>query len=132
VWIDTGNTEKYFNHKCHGWNIISLLLKNKLSVLPFSNELRNSKIYLYPESIKDFNKQMGWINFRQSHCLTSFVHTANTDFDEMFPDTDIEQLITTASGINFLLEKNINSIKKIVFYDYNETALAYWKKQKSF
>jgi hypothetical protein len=129
LWISPSAVEETFNYKCHGWNIISIFLKNNLSIVSFTNKIKDCKIYLYPETIEDFNKQMSWINFRQTFCLNSFVHTQNTDVDTELPDVDLYQILTPASGLNYL--ENKKSIKKIVFYDYNLTALDYWRKNKS-
>jgi hypothetical protein len=117
---------KDYDHKCHGWNILSCYLAADLKITAFSEEIKKSKIHLYPEYTIDFNKNVGWIYHRQNICATSFVHTDNTETAADLPNATIKQVITPASG---LWHQSLLSSEpmKVVFYDYNLNSLEYWK-----
>lgn len=121
-----GFKKKQYNHKCHGWHILSVAFDYDLPVVVFDDHIRNSKIHLYPEYNTDFNKNIQTIYQRESYCATDFVHTANTEW-EMHIDRKFKQVLTPASGIWY---KNfIEDDARIIFYDYNKKSLEYWKQQ---
>jgi hypothetical protein len=126
LWISKGTVTKDYDHKCHGWNILSCYLAAGLKITAFSEEIKKSKIHLYPEYTIDFNKNVGWIYHRQNICATSFVHTDNTETAADLPNATIKQVITPASG---LWHQSLLSSEpmKVVFYDYNLNSLEYWK-----
>jgi hypothetical protein len=127
LWISKGTEIKDYDHKCHGWNILSCYLSADLKIIAFSEEIKKSKIHLYPEYVNDFNKNVGWIYHRQNICATSFVHTDNTEWPFTNTNLKIKQIITPASGLWYtplLTEDPMN----VVFYDYNLNSLEYWKK----
>jgi hypothetical protein len=125
-WISKGTSLQDYNHKCHGWNILSCYLAADLKVNAFSEDVRKSKIYLYPERLTDFHKNVSWVYYRQNICATGFVHTDNTEKAADLPDKIIKQVITPASGLwhQSLLS---NEPMKVIFYDYNQNSLEYWK-----
>lgn len=126
LWISKGIEIKEYDHKCHGWNIVSCYLAADLKITAFSEEIKKSKIHLYPEYTMDFNKNVSWIYHRQNICATSFVHTDNTENAADLPGAAIKQVITPASG---LWHQSLLSSEpmKVVFYDYNLNSLEYWK-----
>jgi hypothetical protein len=127
TWVKPGTEIKEYFHKCHGWNIISTYFNSQLEITIFSQETKDYKIHLYPEYINDFNQNMGWINFRQNYCSSNFVHTDNTEFDYELPEEEIYQLVTPASGLQLQNLISHNKPMRVVFYDYNNTALDYWR-----
>lgn len=46
-WIQPGTKERDYEHKAHGWNILSLALKENLPVLIFNGIMRNTKRFDY-------------------------------------------------------------------------------------
>lgn len=126
LWIFKGTVLTDYEHKCHGWNILSNYIDADLEVVPFSEQIKQSKIHLYPEYIDDFNKNVSWVYHRQNICATSFVHTDNTERAIDPLTTQIKQVVTPASGLWYqsLLS---DEPMKVVFYDYNLNALEYWK-----
>lgn len=124
--ISGGDRLKEYNHKCHGWNILKQAFDKDLPVLVFDENIRNNKKHFYPESPKDFYKNLSWAYSRLYYCRENFVHTNNTE-EISFPPKVYEQIITPASGIWF---KNYsNDQTKVVMYDYNQSSLDYWKQQ---
>jgi len=47
LWVHPGSHEKSYEHKPHGWNILSIAFKHSLPVLVFNNTLRTSKKFNY-------------------------------------------------------------------------------------
>jgi hypothetical protein len=126
LWISKGTVLREYQHKCHGWNILSNYLTANLKITAFSNEVRESKIHLYPEYINDFNKNISWIYHRQNVCATSFIHEDNTEWEFTNTNLNVKQVITPASGL-WHTPLLTNEPMKVVFYDYNLSALEYWK-----
>ena len=120
--ITFGDHERNYNHKCHGWNILSCAFANQLPVLSFDEILRNNKMHHYPESKKDFDEKISWLYYRMNYCATEFVHTNNTEWSN-FTTTEFDQVVVPASGTLYLDSINAGTV---VFYDYNQKSLDYW------
>jgi hypothetical protein len=126
LWIKPGNSIKTYNHKLHGWNLVSAILAAGGTISAFNNNIRNNKKHYYPENQKEFLKHVSWAHSRIEYCANEFVHYQNTE--ELFLDEyDYEKIITPASGtwfVNFIhKEKPVT----VLFYDYNQKALDYWR-----
>lgn len=126
IWIKSGTSSKEYSHKLHGWNIISAALKSNFDIEPFDNEFRNSKKYYYPENQEEFLKQLSWAHARERFCSSGFVHKQNTEIVEIL-DRDFECIITPASGTWFLPYIATDRPVEVIYYDYNDSALEYWK-----
>jgi hypothetical protein len=127
IWIKSGNNNNTYYHKMHGWNIISKILNAGGIINSFDDNIRNNKKHYYPEVQSQFLKHISWAYSRYNYCANEFVHTASTE-NTTPPDIEYEQIITPASGAWF-----VNYIKKdrpvtVVYYDYNQQSLDYWKK----
>jgi hypothetical protein len=127
LWVHYGNhVKEEYQHKCHGWNILSVAFNNKENVIVFGKELTDNKIHLYPEYLTDFNKNIQTVYHREMQCAIEFVHTSNTEWD-LTINKKFKQVVTPASGIWY---KNfIERDAKIIFYDYNKNSLDYWEQQ---
>ena len=126
TWIKFGNILKTFNHKCHGWKLLSKFLDSGKTVEVFDQQIRDSKIHLYPEYRDDFNKNIGWLYRREQVCATDFVHTSNTEWD-FNPNLKFKQIVTPASGIWYNAILDSNEKTTVIFYDYNRKSLDYWQ-----
>jgi hypothetical protein len=126
LWISKGAALHEYNHRCHGWNILSNYLAADLKIIAFSDDVRKTKIHLYPEYVYDFNKNVGWVYYRQNVCATCFVHKDNTEWEFTKTNLNVRQVITPASGL-WHAPLLTNDQMKVVFYDYNLSALEYWK-----
>ena len=117
---------KQYNHKCHGWNILSTSFEKDLPVLVFDESIRNNKKHFYPENPTDFCKHLGWAYHRLNYCHDTFIHTSNTETVNL-PIKIYKQIVTPASGIWF--EDYIDKDTRVVMYDYNQASLNYWQFQ---
>ena len=126
LWIGQGTTEKLYQHCCHGWNILRIAFENNLSVQIFDSNIRDSKRHFYPENPEEFYKHLSWAYKRQEFCQTEFVHTKSTD--TALPKlTNILQVFTPASGTAWVNLISKDKPVSVVFYDYSDKALDYWK-----
>lgn len=124
TWVKTGSQLKHYDHKCHGWSILSLAFNHNLPIKIFDNNIRHNKKYLYPESKKDFLKNLNWIYFREKYAATEFVHIKNTESNHNNINKKFTQLIIPASGT---LYTDLIDRGRIIIYDYNNNALNYWQ-----
>lgn len=122
--VQPGGEYMFYSHKLHGWNIISHYLKNKLKIEVFNEDIRTSKIHLYPEYVNEFNKNSKFLFQRHNYCSNNFVHKSSTD-KIIQCDIKFDQLVIPASGFQY--EHLLSSDATIIFYDYNQSALNYWK-----
>lgn len=125
IWIEAGSKTVTYSHRCHGWNLLSIAFENLLPVLVFGDSIRTNKIHHYPEHPNDFYKHFQWITFKEKFCAAEFVHQGNTEVANKFYDTQYDQIVVPASGT--LYSDLVSNNGKIVFYDYNDHSLEYWK-----
>jgi len=126
VAVVCGFTKKEYNHKCHGWNILSLAFDIDAGVKVFDETIRNSKKHFYPENQMEFLKHSEWLYARHNYCSTDFVHTSNTDWCNS-TISNIRQVFTPASGTWWADHIDTVNAVNVVMYDYNQKALDYWK-----
>ncbi len=125
--VTHGNyTREEYQHKCHGWHILSIAFDNKETVLIFDETIRSNKKHFYPESPKDFYKNLSWAYYRLNHCHTTFVHTSNTETIDL-PVRQYKQIVTPASGVWFT--DYLAPGATVIMYDYNKASLDYWQTQ---
>ena len=123
IWIAQGDTAITYDHKRHGWNLISIGLKNNKNILVFGESLRHNKRHYYPESKKDFMEKVSQLYQRQHYCATEFIHTKNNEWDNGIT-RKFNQVIIPASGTLYL---DLVDCGTVIFYDYNQQALDYWR-----
>ena len=124
IWVSGGDDTRFYNHKCHGWNILGIAFDQDLKVIVFDEEIRQFKRHHYPESSMDFNKALQWLHFRQNYCSSEFVHTMNTDAEHAVEVSSIKQLVIPASGTMYT--DLISDDATVIMYDYNQNSLDYW------
>jgi hypothetical protein len=124
-WISLGNEKQNYDHKLHGWNIISKFIDHGYKILAFDQNIRNNKKHYYPESQHDFLKHISWAYARYNYCATEFVHLNNTE--EINLKKTYKQIITPASGDWFLKYIDKDNLSNVVLYDYNQKSLDYWQ-----
>ena len=128
-WVAGGEDETDYSHKMHGHNILSIALDTNLPVVVFGDILRDNKKYYYPENTDVFMDKINYAYQKYNHCLTTFVHTQNTDW--LDADTsEIEQVFAPASGTWWKDIISTTKKVKVVIYDYNVKALEYWSQHK--
>jgi hypothetical protein len=126
ISITGGNDRQNYRHKLHGWNILSKAFDNNEPVIVFDDSFRNNKKYYYPEDQKDFLKNIQWAYSRERYCANEFVHIENTEYVDV-TEKDFDCIITPASGTWFLPFITKQGPAKVIYYDYNQNALDYWK-----
>jgi hypothetical protein len=122
-FVSAGTVKQTYSNKCHGWNFLKVAFENNLPVLVFDESIRNNKKHYYPESEQDFYEHLKYIEHKFNFCKDEFVHTDNTECNHYITD-EYNQVVIPASGTLYL-----DKIKQgiVVFYDYNQSALDYWK-----
>lgn len=121
--VSKGTTEKLYNNRCHGWNLLSLSFKNNLPVLVFDESIRNNKKHYYPEVEQEYYKHSEYIEYKFNFCKNEFVHTTNTEWSTGITER-YNQVVIPASGTLYL---DLITSGVVVFYDYNQKSLDYYK-----
>ena len=130
VWISSGTESKEYAHKAHGWNLISIALKNNLTVKVFNDGLRSNKLHYYPE-YSSYHDQVSFLYSRMGFCNSVAIYLNNSE--TVIPvqlSGAVEQLVVPASGLNwvrYLEQQEFNTNTKIKFYDYSFLTLEYVK-----
>jgi len=131
VWISPGHENYQYDHKCHGWNIISVALKNTLPITIFDDEIRGNKLHLYPENQKEFLKHSSYLYKKLHFCAEEFVHYDNTEqINQLYQN--LEQIVTPASGLWWTSMIDKQKPVKVLFYDYNQRSLDHWRNAAPF
>lgn len=126
TWISPGTSNKTYNHKLHGWNLISKILEAGGTISAFNSIVRNNKKHYYPENQTEFLKHITWAYSRLNYCANEFIHYENTE-DNFLDEFDYEKIIIPASGTWFINYIHKEKPVTVLFYDYNQKALDYWK-----
>lgn len=127
IWTRGTSELKEFTGRGAGWSIIDKLAATGAKFAPWSEKIRNSKIFTYnyvsrSESLK--NRQM-CLNFGTENRI----FPANTEVPAkdylkyLVKERNIKQVITTASGANTVIFPYICSAERIVIYDKNAYAV---------
>lgn len=128
-WVENSNKLKEYQHKCHGWHIVSVALQTG-NIKTFNNKIRENKKHLYPESPKDFYKHLDYVYFKERYCATEFVHTGHTE-ESNKTFSNIQQVIAPASGEWYKQYLSTTHPCNVILYDYNLKSLDYWRKNVS-
>jgi len=129
LWVKPGGELKKYQHKWHGWNVISTALQNKENVIVFDEEIRSSKKCYYAQHETDFSENSKQIYKKYNQSANRLFYPINTE--ELQPVNivgNIKQLIIPASGFNWVkyLDKyGYDEETEVIFYDYNPNALFY-------
>jgi hypothetical protein len=127
LFITAGEKIKTYNHKCYGWNIISISLKNNLDIKRFSKSTLKNKKHFYPENLKDFYEHSRFFYDRENYCMNEFVHYSNTESNFKIGNT-LTQYVMPASGNKYLNHIDKTKPVRVVIYDYNQKSLDYYEK----
>lgn len=117
--VTVGTSGESYQHKMHGYNLISTVLENSYPIYAFDDSIRNNKKYYYPENQREFMRHVSWAHARYNYCANNFVHHSHTE--DMNVPNDYEQIITPASTDYF-----VDYPGKVILYDYNLRALEYY------
>lgn len=127
LWVVSGDKERTYKHKWHGWNIISVGLANNKFVKVIMDRFRNNKKYYYPNYEPAFIPASSYLYGKQQVAAQTLFYPYNT---EQFQPTDFEgpvrQLVIQASGLQFveyLIAYGYDEHTVVRFVDYNLLAL---------
>lgn len=126
VWVKPGSTLRKYQHKWHGWNILSVAFKNNLPVLVFDENLRNNKKFYYPDYEPSFQLAQEYLYGKHIVSSQAFFYPFNTEQPRTADVKPIGQLITQASGLNWIDCLVANKYTKgtiVNFVDNNTFAL---------
>ena len=128
TWVKRGGNIKQYQHRAHGWNLLSIGFKNNLSVKVFDEKLRSNKHHYYPEYDSYFN-QSAFLYQRQGFCNGMALYLGNSETVISVPvQNNIKQLVVPASGLNwvkYLEENGYDENTLVEFYDYSFLTLEY-------
>lgn len=124
-WITQGNQFKEYTGRRFGWNIIDTALKQNKKLYSFTENIRESKYYLYPEVSFDVHSKL----FEVMNHLQGYGHfVANTETPpERMKETDIQGVVCTSGGITALLSAysaNLKPYSKVTVFDFSPISLA--------
>ena len=132
--VDAGTAVKEYQHKCHGWNILSLGFKNHFNIQPFDDNYRNNKKYLYPDNDKEITERLSEFylenNIASRNWVNPFTTGSELNLGPKLPST-LKNLVIPANGIDwihFLVYHGFDNNTKIRFVDYNLLSLQFMKK----
>jgi hypothetical protein len=126
IWVSGSDNYKNYQHKLHGWNILGLAFEKNETVIVFDDKFRNNKKYYYPENQREFLQHIQWAHSRERYCSDDFIHTENTEYVDV-NEKDFECVITPASGAWFIPFIATDRPVNVIYYDYNQKSLDYWK-----
>jgi len=130
-WIISGTKEKKYEMKCHGWNIISVALKNNKILIDVGSKIRDNKYYLYYEYDHVFLKRLSKIYYNQFFC-NNFYSSWNSDTFKKKIDYNgpVEQYVTVGIGLYWatnICNIGITDDTKVIFTDINYNCLQFMK-----
>jgi len=126
IWIKPGNKEQHYIHKWHGWNILSIAFQHNLPVLIFDESIRDNKQYYYAEYQESFDLAQEYMYGKQTVSTQPLFYPLNTEEVTELDVEVIHQLVTQASGLNWidlLLKNGYDENTTVTFVDNNFFAL---------
>jgi len=127
TWVAKGHTVKTYEHKWHGWNILSKAFETSHAVKVFPKEFRDNKINYYPNYEPAFLKSSSYLYGKNQVAAQTLFYPYNTEtFEPVEFKGPIRQLIIQASGLQFVEYLKTYGYDKntvVRFVDYNLLAL---------
>lgn len=133
LWVSQGQDEVEYRHKCHGWNILSLALKNNLPVHVFNKDFRNSKKYLYPDNNNNIVSSLSEFYLENNVAARNWINPFTTAENIFYPvelPGKLKYLVTPALGLDFvhyLHHYGFDETTVVRFTDYNLLSLEFMK-----
>lgn len=130
IWVKAGTKTTIYEHKAHGWNILSLAFKNKLPVLVFNEKFRAAKKHYYPEYESSFLQEINYAYKRANFCSGLAVYPINSEQMKFDVPGPLRQLIVPASGLGWiehLARIGYDETTVVKFFDYSPPTLEYLK-----
>jgi hypothetical protein len=143
-WIKAKNSEVLKTRTKQGWNFIKTALNNNLKIDNFSQETRDCRLYVYPETNTEelyHSLETNTTNLLKNpnqkklissiNTITNQVWAYNSEKYSFYNKSDnIRTYFGPASGFKYLKVLENNENVKFIFYDFNIESLEWIKKLK--
>ena len=143
-WIKAKNSEVLKTRTKQGWNFIKTALNNNLKIDNFSQEIRDCRLYVYPETnsdelyhsiITNTLDRLKNPNQKKLIYIVSYIPKQiwvyNSEKYSFYNKTDnIKTYFGPASGFKYLKLLENNDNVKFIFYDFNAESLEWIKNLK--
>jgi hypothetical protein len=127
-WVKSGTGVAVYQHKAHGWNILSRAFKHNLTVLVFDEAFRSAKKHYYPEWESSFLQEINYAYARSNFCAGLAVYPINSEQMKFDVPGPLRQLIVPASGLGWiehLVNIGYDHQTVVKFFDYSPPTLEY-------
>jgi hypothetical protein len=124
ISVNATNTKKTFFGRGLGYNILDKLSETSSDFMPWSEEVRNEKNFLYPSVKSEIITQKSVVLKKMD---MSKAYVANTEKIFLSNVNNFNTIVTPASGISPLILGYKNNSKKIVLYDFSTVALSFYE-----
>jgi hypothetical protein len=133
-WIehDADQPDYIVPYTSEGYGIITAFVKAGIRIWGFPTELRETKMYLYPDVYDDVNDKMQDMYYEIDRWKSGF-YAVNTEKTKSRPGEDfnmpVRQLIAPCSGLlpwEYILEKGMTADARFTFYDSNPHSIAFY------
>jgi hypothetical protein len=129
--LTPGNTEKDYSKTMHGWNILTVALKNKKRIIDLGDDIRNNKKYFYYEYDHVFLRESTSLYYYQ-YMFNNIVVPFNSDTLNVSLDYPgpVDQYITLGTGVNWVENLHLIGFTEnttVFFTDINPLVLQFMK-----
>jgi len=127
-WVMKGTESAQYQHKAHGYNILSIAFEQNLPIKVFDETFRESKKHYYPENDHSFVDQINYAYSRFNFCSGQAIYPINSEQMKFDVPGPLRQLIVPASGLGWvehLVNIGYNEHTVVKFFDYSPPTLEY-------
>jgi hypothetical protein len=131
VWIKPGNTEKMYDVKLHGWNILQKGWENNFDIIDLGQDIRDGKKYIYYEHDHVFSREVSFLYYNNFFCHNMFA-PFNSDLlqKNIQFEGPVEQYVTVGIGLHWiknLIKLGYTQGTRVIFTDINFNCLRFMK-----
>lgn len=129
IWVKGTQTVKKFKGRGRGWNILDKLAETGENFLPWNEEIRNAKWFMYPTVKQEATRIKSMVMSTCKHDGIYIANTENIERDDIQPIIkkykNLEIMATPASGITTMVFPYKYNVKKIIWYDSSDDAIEF-------
>ena len=134
LWIehDADQPDYIVPYTSEGYGIITALVKAGIRINGFPTELRETKMYLYPDVYDDVNNKMQDLYYELDRWKSGF-YVVNTERMKTRPGSDfnmpVRHLIAPCSGLlpwEYILDKGFTDDAEFTFFDSNSNSICFY------
>lgn len=127
IWVKGTSNTKQFNGRGRGWNILNKLAQTNAKFLPWNEQIRNAKWFMYPTVKQEATRVKSMIINSYKHDGVYVANTENittSDIDSIVKKYDnLHTMALPASGAISMIYPYKYKCKKIIWYDSSEDAV---------